>query len=65
MSQSFAVTEQSFRSAADVQVAKFDRVYQEASWNHVTVLGSSGDSGTANVIGGTGGSTPELLPSQP
>lgn len=49
MSQSFAVTEQSFHSAADVQVALFDKVYQQARANHVTVLGSSGDSGTANI----------------
>jgi len=49
LSQSFAVTEQSFQSAADVQVAKFDQVYQQAVANNVTVLGSSGDSGTANI----------------
>lgn len=49
ISQSFGVTEQSFHSAADVQVAKFDKVYQQAVANHVTVLASSGDSGTANV----------------
>jgi subtilase family serine protease len=49
ISQSFAATEQSFRSAADVQVAGFDSVYRQAVSNHVTVLGSSGDSGTANV----------------
>jgi len=49
ISQSFAATEQSFRSAADVQVARFDSVYQQAVSNHVTVLGSSGDSGTANI----------------
>jgi subtilase family serine protease len=49
ISQSFAVTEQSFNGAADVQVAKFDEVYRQAVANHVTVLGSSGDSGTANV----------------
>ncbi len=49
ISQSFAVTEQSFHSAADVQVARFDSIYQQAVSNHVTVLGSSGDSGTANV----------------
>jgi subtilase family serine protease len=48
LSQSFAVTEQSFHSAADVQVARFDSIYQNAVNNHVTVLGSSGDSGTAN-----------------
>ena len=49
MSQSFAVTEQSFHSAANVQVAKFDNIYKQAKANHVTVLGSSGDAGTANV----------------
>ncbi len=49
MSQSFAVTEQSFNSAAGVQVSRFDPVYQSAVNNHVTVLGSSGDSGTANA----------------
>jgi subtilase family serine protease len=49
LSQSFAVTEQSFHSAADVQVARFDSIYQTAVNNHVTVLGSSGDSGTANI----------------
>ena len=49
MSQSFAVTEQSFHSASDVQVALFDSVYQSAKSRHITVLGSSGDSGTANV----------------
>jgi subtilase family serine protease len=48
LSQSFAVTEQSFHSAADVQVARFDSIYQKAIDNHVTVFGSSGDSGTAN-----------------
>ncbi len=48
ISQSFAVTEQSFHSAADVQVARFDKVYQQAAANHITVIGASGDSGTAN-----------------
>ena len=62
MSQSFAVTEQSFHSAADVQVARFDQVYQQAASNFVTVLGSSGDTGTTNVIGGQGASTPKVLP---
>ncbi len=62
MSQSFAVTEQSFKSAGESQVAKFDQVYQLAVANHVTVLGSSGDSGTTNVIGGQGGSTAKPLP---
>jgi subtilase family serine protease len=49
ISQSFAATEQSFHSAADPQVVRFDSIYQQAVSNHVTVLGSSGDSGTANV----------------
>jgi subtilase family serine protease len=49
LSQSFAVTEQSFNAAASTQVAKFDDVYRQAVTNHVTVMGSSGDSGTANV----------------
>ena len=63
MSQSFAVTEQSFcggsvlatTCAASInQIAHFERVYQQAVTNHVTVLGSSGDSGTANVEFGAG-----------
>ncbi len=49
MSQSFAATEQSFHGAGPVQVARFDEVYQLAKANNVTVFGSSGDSGTANV----------------
>jgi subtilase family serine protease len=49
MSQSFAVTEQSFHSAAATQVAKYDQVYQSAVANGMTVLASSGDSGTANI----------------
>ena len=48
LSQSFAVTEQSFQSAGSTQVARFEKVYQEAVANHVTVFGSSGDTGTAN-----------------
>jgi subtilase family serine protease len=62
ISQSFAVTEQSFHSAADVQVARFDQVYQQAVANRVTVIGSSGDTGTANVIGGHGVSPTTVLP---
>ncbi len=49
ISQSFAVTEESFQSAADVQVARFETIYEQAVANHVTVIGSSGDSGTANI----------------
>jgi subtilase family serine protease len=62
ISQSFAVTEQSFKSAAVTQVEKFDQVYREAVTNYVTVLGSSGDSGTANVVGGQGTSSPSVAP---
>jgi len=51
MSQSFAVTEQSFTGASGpVQVGMFDQVYRDAVANNVTVFGSAGDSGTANVI---------------
>ena len=49
ISQSFAATEQSFHGAGDPQVARFDEVYQQAAANGMTVLGSSGDTGTANV----------------
>jgi len=49
MSQSFAATEQSFQDAGPEQVARFDEIYRLARDNHVTVFGSSGDSGTANV----------------
>lgn len=62
ISQSFAVTEQSFHSAAQQQVAKFDKVYQQAATNHITVFASAGDSGTANGIGGHGTSPTKLLP---
>ncbi len=63
MSQSFAVTEQSFCGgsvlvttcdASTTQIALFDRVYQQALANHVTVFASSGDTGTANVEFGAG-----------
>src|SRR5438132_1187528 len=63
MSQSFAVTEQSFCGgsvivttcdASTTQIARFDQVYQQAVANHVTVFASSGDSGTANVEFGAG-----------
>jgi subtilase family serine protease len=48
ISQSFAATEQSFHSAADVQVAKFDRLYQDAVASRMTIIGATGDTGTAN-----------------
>ncbi|MBX6770421.1 MAG: S53 family peptidase [Chloroflexi bacterium] len=49
ISQSFAATEQAFQAAAPEQVARFDEVYRQAVANRVTVIGASGDSGTANV----------------
>jgi subtilase family serine protease len=49
ISQSFAVTEQSFHSAADVQIAKFRQVYQQAVAARCTVLAGDGDWGTANT----------------
>ncbi len=55
MSQSFAVTEQSFPGGSvDPQLARFDQVYRDARTHHVTVFGSAGDSGTANVINPNG-----------
>ena len=73
MSQSFAVTEQSFCGGstlsspttcgpATTQIAKFDQTYQLAVQNHVTVFGSSGDTGTANVERAAGVSVGPLLP---
>ncbi len=49
ISQSFAATEQAFQPAGSAVVAQFDKLYQSAKAEHVTVIGSSGDSGTANV----------------
>jgi subtilase family serine protease len=71
MSQSFAVTEQSFCGgsalsttcdAATTQISKFDQIYQQAVANHVTVFGSSGDSGTANIERAAGVSAGPLIP---
>jgi subtilase family serine protease len=71
MSQSFAVTEQSFCggsalsttcNAATTQISMFDQVYQQAVANHVTVFGSSGDSGTANIERAAGVSAGPLIP---
>ena len=42
-SQSSAVTEQSFQSAAEEQVARFRQIYQQAVANHITVISASGD----------------------
>ncbi len=71
MSQSFAVTEQSFCGgsvlvtscdASTTQIALFDQVYQQAVANHVTVFGSSGDTGTANVEFGAGVNFASFIP---
>ncbi|HEV2390443.1 MAG TPA: S53 family peptidase [Nitrososphaerales archaeon] len=63
MSQSFSVTEQSFTGAsAASQISKFDQVYQLAVTNRVTVLAATGDSGTANTIGGQGASSGKAVP---
>jgi subtilase family serine protease len=48
LSQSFAVTEQSFHQAGSVQVARFDAIYEQAKDAGITIFGSSGDSGSAN-----------------
>ena len=49
ISMSLCVTEQSFQSAADQQIAKFDQVFQQAVAARCTVLAASGDWGTANT----------------
>ena len=49
ISQSFAVTEQSFNGATATQIARFDDVYAMAAANRVTIVSAAGDSGTANV----------------
>ena len=48
ISQSFGCAEQSFQSAADVQLAKYEKVYQQAAAARCTVLAAAGDWGTAN-----------------
>jgi subtilase family serine protease len=49
ISQSFGVTEQSFQSAADEQIAKFHEVYRQAVAARCTLVTGSGDWGTANT----------------
>ena len=48
ISQSFGAAEQSFNGAADVQIAKFHQVYQNAVNAGCTLLAAAGDWGTAN-----------------
>jgi len=73
ISQSFAVTEQSFSGstnlqAADlVQVARFDAIYQQAIAAGCTPLAASGDWGTANPVkqayqNGTGAKSSDAYP---
>lgn len=64
ISQSFAVTEQSFRSSGQQIVSLFDQVYEQAVQNQVTVVSAAGDSGTSNIIGGQGVSPVKLVPYQ-
>jgi subtilase family serine protease len=71
LSQSFAVTEQSFCggstfatscAAAVEATSKFNQVYQDAVNNNVTVFASAGDTGTANIERAAGVSAGPLLP---
>jgi subtilase family serine protease len=55
ISQSFAATEQAFSGAADVQLAKYEAVYQQALAAGCTPLAASGDWGTANFTKQAGG----------
>ena len=48
-SQSFGVTEQTFRAAGTTILSRFDRVYQAAALKGDTVLASSGDNGTTGI----------------
>jgi subtilase family serine protease len=64
ISQSFAVTEQSFEAAGPQIVSLFDQVYQLAVQNNVTVVSAAGDSGTSNIVGGQGVSPVKLVPYQ-
>jgi subtilase family serine protease len=49
ISQSFGCAEQSFQSAAGVQLAKYEKIYQQAVAARCTVLSAAGDWGTANA----------------
>ncbi len=48
ISQSFASAEEAFGSSQSLQNLRY--AFKDAQANHVTVLGSSGDSGTANTM---------------
>jgi subtilase family serine protease len=50
ISQSFAAAEESFASAASVQIQEFETLYQQALAAGCTPLASSGDTGVANPI---------------
>jgi subtilase family serine protease len=55
ISQSFAATEQSFSSAASVQLASYEATYQQALAAGCTPIAASGDWGTANSTKQGGG----------
>jgi len=55
LSQSFGATEQAFSGAADVQLAKYEAIYQQALSVGCTPLASAGDWGTANFTKQAGG----------
>jgi subtilase family serine protease len=64
ISQSFAAAEESFASAAPVQMQQYELIYQQAIAAGCTPLASSGDTGVANPIkqnynNGTGSSGKE------
>jgi subtilase family serine protease len=50
ISQSFAGAEQTYAGSAAVQLAKYEEIYQQAAAVGCTLLASTGDSGTANVV---------------
>jgi subtilase family serine protease len=55
LSQSSAATEQAFSGAADVQLAKYEAIYQQALAVGCTPLAATGDWGTANFTKQAGG----------
>jgi subtilase family serine protease len=55
ISQSFAATEQAFSGAADVQLARYEAIYQQALAAGCTPLAAAGDWGTANYTKQAGG----------
>ena len=68
ISQSFALTEQTFAGAAQVQTAQYDVIYQQAIAAGCTPLAASGDWGAANPTkhfnGGKDAQTTNVYPYQ-